>query len=341
MHVESSGPTSCVLDALFGEAWCPEADARWLEFQSMENCVRIDALNEEFSLPGMSQIILGNGGLPKIQIETRVATAEIYLHGAQVTAWKPSGGDEVLFVSMKSRWEDGKAIRGGIPVCFPWFRAKADDPKAPAHGFVRTREWRIESISAEPGDSVAVQLSTESDDSTRQWWPFDFRLEYQITVGQVLKLELTMRNTGRSELQFEEALHTYFSVGDVERAEVRGLDGATFLDNRDGNLRKIQSGYLRLRSQTDNAYLNVTGDVVIVDPIRMRLLRTQKRNSSSTIVWNPWQDGAGSLADLGGEEWRQMLCAEGGNILNSAVRLSPNEMHSLIVELRVESELGR
>ena len=151
---------------------------------------------KESPFPELRKSCRGNGGLPKIQIETASATAEIYLHGAQVTAWKPADADEVLFLSEKSQWAEGKAIRGGIPVCFPWFRAKADDPQAPAHGFVRTKEWEVESITAEQDDSVCVRFSTGSDDTTRRWWPFDFRLEYRITVARDLKLELTMKNTG-------------------------------------------------------------------------------------------------------------------------------------------------
>ena len=162
----------------------------------MENDTKIDALNQQFSIPGIAQVISGNGSLPKISIETKAARAEIYLYGAQVTSWRPSGADEVLFVSEKSYWEAGRAIRGGIPVCFPWFRAKADDRHAPSHGFVRTKEWRVDSIVPEAEGSVCVCLSTESDESTRRWWPFDFRLEYRITVGTSLRLELTMENSG-------------------------------------------------------------------------------------------------------------------------------------------------
>jgi len=302
----------------------------------MENDARVLALNEEFGVPGIMQIVKGNGGLPKIEIETRSATAGIYLHGAQVTSWRPAGADQVLFVSSKSNWCVGKAIRGGIPVCFPWFRAKGDDPFAPTHGFVRTREWRVESITHEQVDSVSVRLSTGSDDSSRQWWPFSFRLEYGITVGRELKLELTMTNTGQSELRFEEALHTYFGVGSVEAAEVRRLDGVAYLDNRDGNRRKVQAGDLRLAAQTDNAYVDACGEIVIFDPVMRRILRTRKRGSHSTIVWNPWRDGAASLTDLAEAEWRQMLCVEGGNIMDSAVRLSPKEAHSMIIELGVD-----
>jgi len=308
----------------------------WVESGSMANDAKIAALNERMSIPGLAQIVGGNGGLPKIQIETASAAANIYLHGAQVTAWKPMGADEVLFLSEKSQWLEGKAIRGGIPVCFPWFRAKADDPKAPAHGFARTKEWQIESITKEPGDSVCAYLSTASDEATRRWWPFDFRLEYRITVGKQLKLELTMKNTGVSALRFEEALHTYFNVGDVERVSVRGLDRATYLDNRDGNRRKTQSGELRLSAQIDNAYMNASGPVEIKDEVLGRRLKTEKWNSNSTIAWNPWRDGAASMGDLGEDEWCRMLCIEGGNILNSAVTLQREETHAMTVEISAE-----
>jgi glucose-6-phosphate 1-epimerase len=301
----------------------------------MEPNTSVEALDRKFSIPGITRIVSGNAGLPKILIDTKAASAEIYLYGAQVTSWRPTGADEVLFLSEKSYWEAGRAIRGGIPVCFPWFRAKADDKSAPSHGFVRIKEWRVDSISAEEEDSLCVCLSTESDESTRRWWPFDFRLEYRITVGATLRLELMMRNTGRTALRFEEALHTYFRVGDVERVRVRGLDGVIYLDNRDGNREKSQPGDVALSRQTDNAYKDATGPVEIVDPLLRRVLRTEKQGSASTIVWNPWSDGASSMADLGGDEWSRMICAEGGNILMSAVSLKAGESHTMTITIRV------
>jgi len=303
----------------------------------MDRDSRIEALNRQFALAGTAQIVTGNGGLAKVQIDARSAKAEIYLHGAQITSWQPAGSGEVLFLSEKSHWQDGKAIRGGIPVCFPWFRAKADDPRAPSHGFVRTREWQLESISPAPGDAVCARFSTGSDEASRKWWPFEFRLEYSITAGRGLKLELTMTNAGRDDLKFEEALHTYFNVGDVRRLRVQGLDGVSYLDNRDGNHERKQEGGLVLIQQTDNAYRNATGSVEIVDPIRQRRLRTEKKNSDSTIVWNPWSDGAAAMADLGESEWQTMLCVEGGNILNSAVTLRSGEKHTMTIEIEESS----
>src|SRR5580698_3923650 len=127
---------------------------------------RIEDLNRRFGIAGVAEVVAGSGGLAKIRIASTAAKAEIYLHGAQVTSWQPAGADEVIFLSAQSKWEDGKAIRGGIPVCFPWFRNKADDAKAPSHGFARTREWRLDSIADNDG-SVTVELSIESDDATR------------------------------------------------------------------------------------------------------------------------------------------------------------------------------
>lgn len=311
----------------------PEGPAKRLSRirDSMESKLRLAELNERYAIAGVAEIVTGNGGLPKIHVETGAATADIYLHGAQVTSWKPAGSDEVLFVSEGSHWKSGLAIRGGIPVCFPWFRAKADDPQAPSHGFVRTKEWQIESILRGAQDSVCACFSIESDESTLRWWPFHFRVEYRITVGDNLRLELRVKNTGHSSFRFEEALHTYFRVGDVSRCRVGGLDGVRYLDNRDANRTKVQSGDLVLSGPTDDAFIDTTGSIQIEDPTMKRKLKTEKHNSASTIVWNPWSDGATSLADLGRDEWRNMLCAEGGNILSSAVLLGPGATHSLAI----------
>lgn len=297
----------------------------------------IEAWNERFAIPGIARIAAGQGNLPKVEITAPRAAGEIYLHGAQVTSWRPAGSDEVIFVSGQSRWEDGRAIRGGIPVCFPWFRGKADDAKAPAHGFVRTKAWELESI-AQDGDSVVVTLNTASDDSTRRWWPYEFRLVHRITMGVALKLELTMTNTGATPLKFEEALHTYHRVGDARKIHVAGLDGVTYLDNMDGNREKVQSGDVILSRPTDNAYLNVQDAAEVIDPVLHRRIRTEKSGSLTTVVWNPWQDGAKALADLGDGEWQLMACVEASNILANAVSLGPGEEHAMIATITVTEE---
>jgi len=292
----------------------------------------VEELERRFGIPGVARICEGNGGLPRIQITGSRADGEMYLHGAQVTSWKPVGNDELLFVSTKSHWQEGQAIRGGIPICFPWFRAKADDPKAPAHGFVRTRSWQIESIAEEePG--VVVSMSIESDEHTRRWWPAEFRLLYRVVFGRELTLELTCANTGKTDLRFEEALHTYNRVSDVVSVRLQGLDAVQFLDNTDSNTEKVQRGDVTIASATDNEFLRTESDVDLIDPELRRHIRLMKANSLSTVVWNPWRDGGERLADLGHGEWAQFLCVEASNILGVSVALGPGEEHKMTAVL--------
>ena len=301
----------------------------------MDFSKEIDALQQQFGIAGLVEIVAGNGGLPKIRIKAGAGAAEIYLHGAQVTSWVPTGGDEVIFLSKQSRWEDGKAIRGGIPICFPWFRAKADDPAAPAHGLVRTKAWNLIGV-AESADGVVVTLATENDAASMKWWPHAFRIVHRVTVGPALKLELLVRNTGDAPFTIEEALHTYHAVSDVENVRVEGLSGVHYLDNMDGNVEKMQAGDVVLTAATDNAYLATRSAVVIVDPGLRRRVTVEKENSATTIVWNPWALAASKLADLGDEEWHGFICVEASNILQSAVVVRPGVEHRMSAVLRVE-----
>jgi glucose-6-phosphate 1-epimerase len=304
----------------------------------MEPLSHIEALNRRFGVAGIAQIVGGKGGFPIVRVTSPAAQAEVSLYGAQVLSWKPAGHEEVLFLSQQSRFETGHAIRGGIPVCFPWFRAKADNPSAPSHGFVRTREWRLDSLRADDDGSVTLVCVTSSDDSTRALWPHDFLLAYRIRIAATLRLELSVMNRGTNPLRFEEALHTYFRIGDIHQARVHGLDAVRYLDNTDGNKSKRHDGPLALTAPTDNAYIDAEGPTDILDPVLHRRLRTEKLHSSTTIVWNPWQQGAASLSDLGNDEWQHMLCVEAGNILAAAVSLAPGEEHTLRSTLSVHPE---
>jgi len=296
--------------------------------------LNIDELNERFAIAGVARITAGNGGLPRVSVSGPAATAEIYLHGAQLTSWCPAGVEDVIFLSKQSQWAAGRAIRGGIPVCFPWFRNKADDPKAPSHGFVRTKAWQLDSVER-LGDAVRVSLSTSSDEGTRAWWPYDFHLVHRVTIGAELTQELVMKNTGSTGLRFEEALHTYYRVGGADAVRIRGLDGVAYLDNMDGNREKRPLGDIAFTAQTDRAYLDTTHPVEIVDPILRRRIRLEKQASLTTVVWNPWSTGAQSLSDLGDDEWRTMACVEASNIRAFAVDLEPGQQHSMQTLIKV------
>jgi glucose-6-phosphate 1-epimerase len=301
---------------------------------------RIDELNRRFGISGVAEIVAGHNGLPKVSVTTAQAAAEIYLHGAQVTLWRPTGAADVIFLSEHSRYREGAAIRGGVPICFPWFGPKLDDPKAPSHGFVRLREWQLDSVTAEGDGLVAVTLTTESDEGSRRWWPHEFRMAHRIVIGKTLQLELTVANKGDVPFEFAEALHTYFSVGDARTVRVRGLDGASYQDNADGNREKVQAGDLTFAGPTDNVYRNTLSAVELVDPTLGRTIRTEKRNSATTVVWNPWQQGAAALADLGDDEWRRMVCVEACNVRSAAVSLAPGRGHAMTAILSVDANPG-
>lgn len=288
----------------------------------------------QLEIAGVAEVVEGSGGLPKVRITTPECTGEIYLHGAHVTSWKPSGAEEVFFLSSRSQFEDGRAIRGGVPISFPWFAGKSDDPTAPAHGFVRTKAWRLESI-AQVGPAVTVGMFTESDERTKRWWPADFRLVYRATFGPELGLELHVFNTGRTMSRFEEALHAYHRVGNIQGARVRGLDGVQYFDKTDSNRKKTQHGEIAITSETDRIYLDTTDAVELVDPVIHRATRVTKEDSRTTVVWNPCVQKARAMSDLGDDEWTQMICIETSNVSDFAVDLAPGQQHTMKALVRV------
>jgi glucose-6-phosphate 1-epimerase len=303
----------------------------------MNRVFTVAELDRQLGIAGVARVSEGNGGLTRVQITGACGEGEIYLHGAHVTSWKPAGNDEVVFISTKARWEEGQAIRGGIPVCFPWFRGKSDDPHAPAHGFVRTKMWQLESIiEVENNNGVAVTMFTQSDEHTRKWWPGEFRLVHRATFGSELHLELVCTNTGTTSFRFEEALHTYNRIANIQDARVQGLDSVSYLDNTESNKEKTQRGDVTVASATDNAYRNTQSEVALLDPEKKRRIRLRKEHSLSTVVWNPWSDGAARLQDLGDGEWRQFLCVEASNILDAAIHLAPGQEHRMAAVLTVE-----
>lgn len=293
-------------------------------------------LDRQFGIPGVAMVGDGNGAMPRVQITSSLCTGEIYLHGAHVTSWKPVGAEEVLFLSSKARWEPGIAIRGGIPICFPWFRAKADNPAAPAHGFVRTKAWQLASI-AENENGIVVSMITGHDEQTQRWWPGEFRLIHRVTFGSALTLELVYANTGTTPLHFEEALHTYNRVADVRNVLLHGLDTVRFLDNTNSNREETQRGDVAFVSTTDNAYLNTQSAVDLADRDMRRRIRLRKEGSLTSVVWNPWQEGAMGMRDLGDGEWTKFVCVEASNILDFAVSLAPGQEHKMTAVLTVEN----
>jgi D-hexose-6-phosphate mutarotase len=285
-------------------------------------------LNRRFEIPGIAKIVDGRAGLPCVRVTSPRASGEIYLHGAHVTSWKPAGGDEVLYVSSKSKWQDGTGIRGGVPVCFPWFATRAEDPHSPAHGLVRTRTWQLEGITHADHD-VTVALSSSADDDTRKTWFGDYHLLFCAKFGEQLRLELIVTNHGTTTFRFEEALHSYFHVGNAAAAKLRGINGAAYIDKTDAQRERHQHGDVVLSAETDRIYCNTLATVEIEDPAARRRVLVAKENSRDTVIWNPWSEKAKAMSDLGPHEWRHFVCVETCNVGDHSINLAPTQAHTM------------
>ncbi|MFC4556424.1 D-hexose-6-phosphate mutarotase [Georgenia faecalis] len=274
------------------------------------------------------------GDLDRLVVDAPSATAEIYLQGAHVTAWAPQSQAPVLFTSTASAFQEGRAIRGGIPLCFPWFGPGESRDRSPAHGFARVRPWELVE-AVEEGDAVTVVLRLTDDERTRAAWPHAFEATYRVTVGQSLTLALEVRNTGPVPARYDEALHTYLAVSDVASIRVRGLEGVRFTDEAAGTEGTESEPVTFDGALVDRLYPGTDADVVVEDPGHGRWIRTRTERSHSRIVWNPGAEKAEAMADLETREWRHMVCTEVGNVWADAVELAPGETHTLTAEIAV------
>jgi D-hexose-6-phosphate mutarotase len=288
-------------------------------------------------LPNEVRIDPGRGGLQRVLVETDLAEAEIYLHGAHVTRFQPRGQKPVLFMSGKSLFEPGKAIRGGVPICFPWFGAREDGQPGPAHGFARLVEWELIGAEQAGDGDTEIHLRLVSSEAARKEWAGEFEAQYRVRVGAQLGMELMVRNTGNRPMRIEEALHAYLAVSDVKQVSIEGLAGVTYSD-RVGTPHTETEGAapIRITAETDRIYLNTQSTCVVRDPGWQRRLVVEKSNSNTTVVWNPWIAKAKALTDFGDEEWTSMLCIETCNVREFGVTLAPGESHVMGAVIRGE-----
>jgi len=293
-------------------------------------------LTAQFLLEGI-RFSERSSGYSTLWVENRHATAEIALQGAQVMTYQPQGQQPVIWLSSEATLKPGKSIRGGVPICWPWFGPHAEDASKPGHGYARTVDWRL--LEASHSDNGATQLTFEliESDATRALWPHPTPVRLQITVGQTLLLTLSTHNAGPNPLRLSEALHTYFAVSDIADVAIVGLEGVTFYDKVDNLACKIQEGAVKISSEVDRVYINTNAECIIEDPGYQRRIHILAPNCYSTIVWNPWQDKAQAMGDLGDNGYRRMVCLESGNALENSVNLPSGETHEISVEYRVEA----
>jgi len=297
-------------------------------------------LNSQFGINGQLSFRGDASGLVVADIANAQATASICLQGAHLMTWQPrSQTVPVVWLSRDAKLAAGKSIRGGVPVCWPWFGAHASESAFPGHGYARTVPWRVVESGTEPDGATRLTLRLESSDKTREQWPHACALDLTMIVGEKLRMELATENTGTSDFAIGEALHTYFHIGDIGAVRVSGLDGCVYWDKVGGTTQKNQNGAISFTGETDRVYINTAAECVIEDDKLKRHIHVAKSGSLSTVVWTPWTEKAAKMGDMGQPDgWREMVCVESSNALENVVTVTAGNKHTMIVEYYTESK---
>ncbi len=296
--------------------------------------MHIASLNNKFGIGkelGFKEIA---EGIIAIEVDTALATASVSLMGGQVLTWHPKSQQEpVLWVSELAQYIPGKAIRGGVPICWPWFGAHPSDSHLPGHGFARVIPWKVASTNIDLSGIVDVELTLAESDvaakSRPSGWPASVALSAHIRIGEKLEVTLTTTNNSDREIRVTEGLHTYFHVSDIEQVQVLGLDDSEYVDLTDGNQRRQQTGPIVFEGELGRIFVNCDKTSVIEDRKLGRAIHVAGSGSQSIAVWNPWLETASKMSDLGSEGWRSMVCVETANALENAIFIKPGKQHTL------------
>jgi glucose-6-phosphate 1-epimerase len=262
-------------------------------------------------------------GIVVASVSSAAAKAEISLYGAHVLSYTPSGGKDLLFMSSKSLFSVGKAIRGGIPICFPWFGPHATEKSFPIHGFARVSQWTLDSVREEEGSTI-LALSLSDSEETRKLWPHAFRLGLRISVGASLDMAMKVENPGKAAFSVSDALHSYFRVKAVKAVRVEGLDKLSYIDRVGERTVRKQSGPVAISGETDRVYLKSKA-LSITDPGLGRTILIERKSFPDAVVWNPWIDRSKAMADFGDEEYKSMICVEAASVFDNAILLEPGK----------------
>ena len=289
----------------------------------------ITVLNRNYGAPERIAFREGPAGFPLLSLADSRGSCEIALYGAHVLGYRPTGQSPVLWMSKRSAHvAAGQPIRGGIPVCWPWFGAHAMDTRLPNHGFARLRRWRLLATSYDSRQTSA-RLQLAHNEETLALWPHPFRLELTISVSETLNLELVTTNRGDTPMALTQALHPYFLVSQIAAVRVLGLENLAYQDLSPAGRDERQHGALQIQAETDRLFRKTTGNCTLLDPGIGRQIVIGKRGSQTTVVWNPWIGKTRSLTDMDHDDYQRFLCIEPANADADVVTLEPGAEHVL------------
>lgn len=301
------------------------------------NTATLDELNQRFGMTDQLRFTDQADGAIVAAIKNSRASAQIALQGAQMLAYQPLGAAPVLWTSAAARWVPGKSLRGGVPVCWPWFGPHPDDPAQPAHGYARGQNWEVRSSSAMPqATHVVLGLPPRADYQRYAPYAANLDVELAVSVGAQLRMTLTTRNTGADSVPLTQALHTYFRVSDIGGVRILGLEDHVFIDKVAGG-RATQRGTVQIDGEVDRIYVDTDNDCLIDDAGLQRRIRIAHTGSRATVVWNPWIAKSQQLGDMDAEGYRQMLCVETANAADDARQLAPGATQVLSAVISLEA----
>jgi len=296
-------------------------------------------LNKQFGIEGQLTFRDDASGLVVADFSNAQATASLCLQGAHLMNWQPkSQAQPVVWLSRDAKMAAGKSIRGGAPVCWPWFGAHATEATFPGHGYARAVPWQVMESGVEPNGATRLTLRLVDSDKTRAQWEHSCNVELSVVVGETLRMSLTTENTGTQDFVIGEALHTYLQISDIGAVRVMGLDGCEYWDKVGGSVLKKQAGAVTFASEVDRVYINTAAECVIHDDKLKRCIHIKKSGSQSTVVWTPWVEKATKMGDMGQPDgWREMVCIESVNAIENVVTVAAGTKHALVVEYTASS----
>lgn len=302
--------------------------------------LNVTTLNQKFAIPGQLEFTEDESGLIIARIANKQALSTISLQGAHVMTFEPTGEKPVIWLSPAAKLARGKSIRGGVPICWPWFGAHATDSTFPGHGFARTVPWQVVASEALSNGSTRITFELPQSSIPAAQWPHACRVRNIVTVGKEMIVELVTENTGQAMFEIGEALHTYFAISDVDKIRITGLEGCAYLDKVGDCQRRTQAGAITITAEVDRIYLDTDSDCLIDDSGHKRSIRIAKRGSRSTVVWNPWIEKAAKMGDFGSDTgYRCMVCVESANAAENVVKVAAGAAHSLHVTYSIEKAM--
>jgi glucose-6-phosphate 1-epimerase len=285
-----------------------------------------DQLNQDFGIPDRIAFSDGQGGLTIANISNSAATLSLSLYGGQVLSYRPRTiDDDLLFVSDSAHFRAGKAIKGGIPICWPWFGAAAGGSDLPAHGFARTSHWAVAAADAINDNHTRLVLRLGDDDNSRTLWPHAFELTLTIDVADTLTMTLETENRGNQPFDVTQAMHTYFAIADIGDVRIAGLDGKTYLDKPRDFAADRQHGPVRFDGEVDRIYQAVTYPLTIDDRGNQRRIAIDAEHSQTAVVWNPGPAISAAMGDLDDDAYRRFVCVETANAADEVVTVPPGQ----------------